>query len=314
MNQEITIIRKAKKDNYSIISNGYVRNTKLSWKAKGLLTYLLHLPPTWKINIVHLQQQASDGRHSLKQGLKELQEHGYLTHENLREKGKFCGHLWIVHEEPIFDEVNIEKSPQAENPHAVNRHAENRPLVNTKDSESKDSESSITNTKEILAPVGALSADADELTSFFIQKLKERKPDIKLPDKKKWIQEIDRMIRIDGRDPRKIRAMIDWIHRDSFWSSNILSTKKLREQYDQIELQAIRKHTSKNMEKNKEYAITLKQRYPETYKNLLINSKFAISQFSGKELSLELPPDSFKKSLVNMFGIKWDDLNERDRV
>jgi DNA-binding transcriptional ArsR family regulator len=165
----------------------------------------------------------------------------------------------------------------------------------------------------IVAPIGALSADADDLLSFFIQKLKERKSDIKLPDQNKWRQEIDRMIRIDKRDPKIIRLMIDWIHKDSFWSTTILSAKSLRNQYDRIELQMKSKSVLDDVQKNKAWAMRNKQKYQETYRGLTITEKFAIREGSGKEIPLNLPHENFKKSLVSMFGINWNDLSESDK-
>ena len=42
------------------------------------------------------------------------------------------------------------------------------------------------------------------------------------------------MIRVDKRDPDEIARVIDWCQADSFWQNNILSTEKLRIQYDQL--------------------------------------------------------------------------------
>lgn len=313
--EKITIVRKAKKSKYSIISNSVMQDMNLSWKAKGILCYLLHLPDDWKINLIHLEKQATDGIESLKSGFKELKESGYIEHDTLREKGKIIGHLWIVHEEPINiteKPSHNECEPEAEKPATGFTTSGKSATTNTIDSLSKDKES-IQNTNNIVEPVGSMSADADHLLSFFIEKLKERKPDIKLPDRKRWLQEIDRMIRIDKRDPRKIKAMIDWIHRDPFWSANILSPLKLRQQYDQIELQAIRKSQTNNTQKNKEYALRQKEKYPETYKHLAIKTRYAVNQTTGAELLLEISYDSFKRSFVKMFGVNWDDLNENDR-
>lgn len=44
------------------------------------------------------------------------------------------------------------------------------------------------------------------------------------------------MIRIDGRTPDEIRAVIEWTQQDTFWMNNILSTGKLREKFDQLML------------------------------------------------------------------------------
>lgn len=155
------IIRKAKKNNFSIISNSVMQDVKLSWKAKGLLCYLLHLPDDWRINTKHLEKQATDGRHSLKVGLIELQKAGYLTHENLREKGKFIGHVWTVYEEPCLKTDKDDKKPQAENPPAENPHAEKQPLLITKESESKDSDS-IINTKKSSSSLASSSPIDDD--------------------------------------------------------------------------------------------------------------------------------------------------------
>ena len=44
------------------------------------------------------------------------------------------------------------------------------------------------------------------------------------------------MIQKDGRDPKEIEKVIIWCQQDLFWQNNILSTSKLREQYDQLAL------------------------------------------------------------------------------
>ena len=54
----------------------------------------------------------------------------------------------------------------------------------------------------------------------------------------KWAAVIDRMIRIDKRDPDDIGYMIDWCQADEFWRTNILSATKLRDQWDQLYLKS----------------------------------------------------------------------------
>ena len=53
-----------------------------------------------------------------------------------------------------------------------------------------------------------------------------------------WAAEIGRMIRIDGRTPEEIAAIIKFSQTDPFWRMNILSAKKLREKYDQLFLKS----------------------------------------------------------------------------
>ena len=63
-----------------------------------------------------------------------------------------------------------------------------------------------------------------------------RKPDFKKPDLQKWASYIDNMLRLDKRTPEAIEAVIRWCQADDFWCNNILSTAKLRKQFDQLDL------------------------------------------------------------------------------
>lgn len=56
----------------------------------------------------------------------------------------------------------------------------------------------------------------------------------------KWIQTIDRMMRIDGRTPSQIQNAIEWCQADDFWRANVLSPTALRRQYDRLRLHASR--------------------------------------------------------------------------
>lgn len=310
-NETVTIVRKAKKSKYSIISNTLLQDVNLSWKAKGILCYLLHLPDDWKINLIHLQKQATDGRESLKSGFKELKEKGYVEHQTIREKGKILSHIWIVHEEPILKNDRDDKEPEAGKPSSGFTTCGKSATTNNLYSESKDSES-ILKTKESVE-TATLSADADSLVSFFIEKIKERKTDFKLPDRKRWLLEIDRMIRIDKRDPKKIKSMIEWIHRDSFWSKNILSPQKLREKYDQIELHAIGKYEKANVQKNKIWALHQSKKYPQTYKNIFFSDHSVCNQQTGKEALLSIEHQKFKRIFTKLYGIEYDDLSPSDK-
>ena len=74
------------------------------------------------------------------------------------------------------------------------------------------------------------------LSVYLLDCILERKPDYKKPNLKKWATEIDKMIRLDERDPERVKEVIEWCQKDSFWQDNILSTEKLREQFDKLEL------------------------------------------------------------------------------
>lgn len=96
---------KNKKDNYTVLDNTFIRDSNLSLRAKGLMTYLLSLPDDWEIHLSELQNHATDGRDSLQKAIKDLEENGYLTKEQQRnEKGVFARNKYIIHEKPLTKE------------------------------------------------------------------------------------------------------------------------------------------------------------------------------------------------------------------
>ena len=76
--------------------------------------------------------------------------------------------------------------------------------------------------------------EAVRLAKRLADKILETNPKAKIGNLPAWARHVDLMLRIDGRTPEEVEAVIDWCQRDAFWCSNILSTKKLREKYDQL--------------------------------------------------------------------------------
>ena len=74
------------------------------------------------------------------------------------------------------------------------------------------------------------------LAELLLNLILERKSDFKKPNLQTWVIHIERMIRLDKRTPERIEAVMRWCQQDSFWQNNILSTAKLREKFDQLEL------------------------------------------------------------------------------
>lgn len=75
------------------------------------------------------------------------------------------------------------------------------------------------------------------LSQLLLDLILSRKPDLKKPSIPSWCSHVERMIRLDGRSPERIEAVIRWSQADPFWQANILSTAKLREKFDTLEMQ-----------------------------------------------------------------------------
>lgn len=63
-------------------------DSRLSWKSRGLLAYLLSKPDTWKFHLETIADDGPDGIASVRSGIKELEELGYINRYPTKDKGK----------------------------------------------------------------------------------------------------------------------------------------------------------------------------------------------------------------------------------
>lgn len=82
------------------IDKNILTNSDISWKAKGILSYLLSKPDGWITYITDIEKRSSDGRDSVRAGIRELETIGYIERKRIREKGKFKGWEYHVYEYP----------------------------------------------------------------------------------------------------------------------------------------------------------------------------------------------------------------------
>ena len=116
----MAVFRVEKTKDFTIMYNHHLRNTKLSLKAKGLLSLMLSLPEDWDYTTKGLACICKDGVDSITTALKELEQHGYLTRQRLRNENGQLGDIeYTIHEKPAGDETK-DFSPKRENPVQVN--------------------------------------------------------------------------------------------------------------------------------------------------------------------------------------------------
>ena len=97
----------------------YEDEPELSYKAKGLHTYLISRPPDWEVQYTDLVNRASDGRDSIKTAVKELKKHGYLKISRERDdQGHIKGSIWHVtanpDELPLDDIEGADEEPEGQ--------------------------------------------------------------------------------------------------------------------------------------------------------------------------------------------------------
>ena len=78
----MAVFRIEKTRDYTVMANHHLRNTKLSLKAKGLLSLMLSLPEDWDYTTKGLAKICKDGVDSICSTVNELEEHGYNIRRN----------------------------------------------------------------------------------------------------------------------------------------------------------------------------------------------------------------------------------------
>lgn len=122
-----TIIKK--KENFTTVHNNLILDKNISWKAKGLLLYMLSRPTGWKYKSLEIAKNSTDGRDSVRNGLKELVENRYIS----RQKNSDGSLTYYIFEDNQQNNITdyLEK-PKTENPFLKKPETENPKLENPK--------------------------------------------------------------------------------------------------------------------------------------------------------------------------------------
>ena len=123
-----TVFRVEKNANFTVMSNYHLKDRRLSYKAKGLMSTILSLPPDWDYTLSGLAVIAADGNDSVRSALCELERYGYLIRYQRRDElGRMSVNEYVVYECPEENpDYNPEPTEDTENPHTVKkpRHSE----------------------------------------------------------------------------------------------------------------------------------------------------------------------------------------------
>ncbi|MGI5880545.1 MAG: DUF6017 domain-containing protein [Syntrophomonadaceae bacterium] len=140
----MAVFRIEKTRDYTVMANHHLRNTALSLKAKGLLSLMLSLPENWDYTTKGLARICRDGVDSICATVKELEEHGYIIRERIRNpKGQLTTIEYTILEQPKPPLPEQEKpereNPVLDNPILGEPEQENPAQLNTKKSSNQKS-------------------------------------------------------------------------------------------------------------------------------------------------------------------------------
>lgn len=105
----MNIVRAEQREKFAIIPNAALENETLSWRARGILAYLLSRPPGWETDSVKLAALASEGRDAVRTALAELVKAGYMR----RVRSQLPTGLWRT-DILVFDHPEPPEEPTEE--------------------------------------------------------------------------------------------------------------------------------------------------------------------------------------------------------
>lgn len=199
---------------FGVIPNSILNDKTLSAKAKGLWVYLQSKPNGWDFSTERIANDFSDGITSIRSGLQELEEKGFLLRKPERNNGKYNGYTYTLLDIPMQEE------PSSENLRMENSMMEN--LYDYSNTDYSKKELSKKNKDKVY------STEVHDTYDFCVQLFDE---ELKPQDSKtenKWLDEIDKLNRIDKVDFEIIKSVVQKTRADSFWSKNFQSLLKLR--------------------------------------------------------------------------------------
>ena len=98
-------------DRQTSIKTKILEESILSYRAKGIYSYLVSRPDGWKYNMTNIINISTDGKESVQKGIKELEKVGLLKRVKAQNsEGKFSGWDW-----EIYDTYKINTADKREN-------------------------------------------------------------------------------------------------------------------------------------------------------------------------------------------------------
>jgi hypothetical protein len=104
-------------DQFAQIPNAWLRDSRLSLKAIGLLGQIMTHSPGWNMSINSLASRNNVGRDQIRTAILELEKCGYLTRQQSREDGRFSETIWRTSDP---SEIPLSDNPTSVNPTTKN--------------------------------------------------------------------------------------------------------------------------------------------------------------------------------------------------
>lgn len=119
-------------DHFAQIPNSWLRDARLSFKARGLLALLMSHREGWSLSVNALASQNQEGKDAIRSAIQELEGYGYLYRTQSNEGGKFGEAIWIT-TDPL--DLPLADFPTTDNPTPKNTIIKEDQVKNNKEEE-----------------------------------------------------------------------------------------------------------------------------------------------------------------------------------
>jgi hypothetical protein len=101
-------------DKYAQIPNDWLRDSRLSLKAIGLLAQLMTHSPGWNVSIRTLALSNKVSRDQITAAIKELEQYGYINRSQERDGSRFAEAIWTTRDPYTDAELSAAELPLTE--------------------------------------------------------------------------------------------------------------------------------------------------------------------------------------------------------
>ena len=137
----MSVFKIEKNKNYTIMGNFHLRDKNLSYKAKGLLSFMLSLPDDWDYSMRGLESLSKESIKAIRNILQELEDNKYLVRVRKQDEfGKF------YYDYSIY-EIPFDSNPYYQKGYVVKGNAGNGTQINTNLINTNNKEDKIDKTK-----------------------------------------------------------------------------------------------------------------------------------------------------------------------
>ena len=117
-------------DHFTQIPNEWLRDTRLSFKARGVLAMIMSHREGWSLSINSIASQNQEGKDAIRSAIQELEQAGYLFRTQVNYEGKFGEAVWVT-QDPA--DLPMAENPTTDNPTTKNTNNKEDQIKKTKE-------------------------------------------------------------------------------------------------------------------------------------------------------------------------------------